>query len=80
LLKNGNVYATQGGGNVTITTSGADVFVNNAKIVKPNLVIPNGVAHVVDQVCDGFFFGVLGLPGWSEGCVIGRGRDAKRRS
>jgi uncharacterized surface protein with fasciclin (FAS1) repeats len=59
-LKNGATYTTQGGGNVTITVTGtvgkdAQYFVNNAKIVASNLILSNGVAHVVDQVCFALF-------------------------
>jgi len=35
---------------VTVTVQGNDIFINNAKILASNLILENGVAHVLDQV------------------------------
>jgi len=50
-LMNGSSVATLlEGNNVTITiTSGGDVFVNDAKVVTPNILIAGGVIHVIDE-------------------------------
>ena len=50
-LKNGSSVATLlQGANVTITiTSGGNVFVNDAKVVTPNILIAGGVVHVIDE-------------------------------
>lgn len=49
-LMNGSSVATLQGTNVTITlTSGGDVFVNDAKVITPNLLIAGGVVHVIDE-------------------------------
>jgi len=49
-LMNGSSVMTVNGGNVTITiTSAGDVFVNDAKVVAPNVLIAGGVVHVIDE-------------------------------
>ena len=37
------------GVNLTITVDGSDVFVNSAKVVTPNVLVSNGVVHVIDK-------------------------------
>lgn len=37
------------GMNLTITVEGSDVFVNSAKVVTPNVLVSNGVVHVIDK-------------------------------
>lgn len=46
-LKNESV-TTLGGGKVMITIEGGDVFVNSAKVVLPDVLVANGVVHVID--------------------------------
>jgi uncharacterized surface protein with fasciclin (FAS1) repeats len=41
---------TLNGKNVRIRVSGANVFVNNAKVVKADVMATNGVIHVVNRV------------------------------
>ncbi|KAE8444639.1 hypothetical protein EG329_014387 [Mollisiaceae sp. DMI_Dod_QoI] len=41
---------TVGGGQVTITIENGIVFVNSAKVVTPNVLVSNGVVHVIDGV------------------------------
>lgn len=44
--------ATVQGGNVTLSvTNNGSVFVNNAKVVLPNVLLYEGVAHIIDR-CD----------------------------
>lgn len=50
-LMNGTMYTSQGGTNFTVTVNGNDYYINNAKIVTSNVIVENGVAHVIDQVC-----------------------------
>jgi len=37
------------GGNLTLTVVGQDIFVNGAQVVVPNVLLSNGVAHVIDS-------------------------------
>lgn len=47
---NGSSVATLNGGNVTITiTSAGGIFVNDAMVVTPNVLIAGGVIHVIDE-------------------------------
>ncbi|KAG0647188.1 Fasciclin arabinogalactan [Hyphodiscus hymeniophilus] len=41
---------TVNGANVTITIEDGDVFVNSAKVITPNVLVNNGVVHVIDGV------------------------------
>lgn len=54
-LTNGSTYTSLGGSKFTVTNDGCDYYVNNAKIVLANVVMGNGVAHVLDQVCWSWF-------------------------
>lgn len=49
-LTNGTSVPTLAGPNVTITISDDDVFVNSAKVVIPDVLVANGVVHVIDGV------------------------------
>ena len=48
-VKAGQVKTVQGS-NITVSTSYGDVSVNNAKVVKTDIVADNGVIHVIDTV------------------------------
>lgn len=51
MLENGTQLPTLGGANVTITVEeDGDVFVNGAKVVIPDILVANGVVHVIDNV------------------------------
>lgn len=50
LLNDGARLVTESGSTLTITRQGTDVFVNGVRIVKPNIILRNGVAHVLGQV------------------------------
>ena len=41
---------TVGGGSLTIKVTGDKVMVNNANVVKTDIVTDNGVIHVIDTV------------------------------
>ncbi|KAF2828634.1 Fasciclin-domain-containing protein [Ophiobolus disseminans] len=49
-LQNGTVIPTVNGQNLTITINNGSVFVNNAKVVIPDVLIAGGVVHVIDAV------------------------------
>ncbi|KAK5090412.1 hypothetical protein LTS08_002687 [Lithohypha guttulata] len=48
-IQNGTSVETTGG-NVTLTLQGSNVFVNNARVIRPNVLVANGVVHVIDRV------------------------------
>jgi uncharacterized surface protein with fasciclin (FAS1) repeats len=50
-LVNGSTLTTQAGSSVTVTVQGNNYYINDALIVSSNLILENGVAHVIDQVC-----------------------------
>ncbi|KEF52031.1 uncharacterized protein A1O9_12021 [Exophiala aquamarina CBS 119918] len=51
MLENGTSYPTLQGNNVTVTIEdNGDVFVNSAKVVIPDVLVANGVVHVIDNV------------------------------
>ena len=37
------------GGNVTITVTNGSYFVNSAKVILPDVLVANGVVHVIDK-------------------------------
>ena len=48
LLKNETVKAMNGM-NLTITVEGGNVFVDSAKVITPNVLVSNGVVHIIDK-------------------------------
>lgn len=49
-LANGTSIATVNGANVTITVNDDGIYVNNAEVVIADVLVANGVVHVIDQV------------------------------
>ncbi|EXJ75671.1 uncharacterized protein A1O5_00178 [Cladophialophora psammophila CBS 110553] len=49
LLQNGTVQSVQGN-DLTITIEDGEVFVNSARVVVPDVLVANGVVHVIDNV------------------------------
>lgn len=49
-LSNGTTVQTLNGKNLTITIENGTVFVNAAKVVTPNILVANGVVHLIDNV------------------------------
>lgn len=47
-LMDGQELMTLQGGKVTIHMKEDEVYVNGAKIVRPNIITNNGVVHVID--------------------------------
>ena len=48
-LMNGTVLKSLQGGNLTITLASNSVFVNNARVIQQDLLISNGVMHVIEK-------------------------------
>ena len=49
-LQDGKTYRTKSGGVFVVSRRGRDVFINDAKIVKKNYILSNGVAQLLDKV------------------------------
>ncbi|MCJ1246977.1 hypothetical protein MMC30_004188 [Trapelia coarctata] len=49
-LSNNTMIKTMQGNNVTITITNGTVYVNSAKVVIPDVLVANGVVHVIDAV------------------------------
>jgi uncharacterized surface protein with fasciclin (FAS1) repeats len=49
-LTNGTKLTSLTNGTLTITIDGKNVFVNSAKVVVPNVLVKEGVVHVIDNV------------------------------
>lgn len=49
-LTNGTSLTTLNGTNVTITLEGGNVYVDSARVIRPNVLVRNGVVHVIDRV------------------------------
>jgi len=49
-LKNGSKFATKQGANITILQVGNNVYVNSAQLLSSDILIANGVLHVLDNV------------------------------
>ncbi|KAG9230649.1 FAS1 domain-containing protein, partial [Amylocarpus encephaloides] len=49
-LTNGTSFATAQGGKVTIRHAGNNVYVNSAQLLTANILLQNGVLHVLDNV------------------------------
>lgn len=47
---NGSSVPSLLGPNLLITLTDGDVFVNSAKVLIPNILVANGVVHVIDNV------------------------------
>ena len=48
-LTNGTSLKTAQGENVTITVQDGDVYVNSAKVIASDIIVANGVVHVLDK-------------------------------
>ncbi|KAL8795796.1 MAG: hypothetical protein Q9182_007490 [Xanthomendoza sp. 2 TL-2023] len=51
-LPNGTILRTRGGQNLTITFASNSLFVNQARMLQQDLLISNGVVHVIDNFLD----------------------------
>ncbi|KAI9870631.1 MAG: hypothetical protein M1830_004025 [Pleopsidium flavum] len=50
MLKNNTMLKTMNGDNLTVTMVNGTTFVNSAKVVMPDVLVANGVVHVIDNV------------------------------
>lgn len=50
-LVNGSTLTTQTGSLVTVTIQDSNYYIDGAMIISSNLILENGVAHVIDKVC-----------------------------
>lgn len=48
-LSNGAMLTTLQGGMVRVTVNGSSIFINSAKVVTPDVLVSNGVVHVIDK-------------------------------
>lgn len=48
-LENGMELQTVQGSNLTVTRRGTDIYINSAKVLAVDLLVANGVLHVVDR-------------------------------
>ncbi|KAL2069193.1 hypothetical protein VTL71DRAFT_15531 [Oculimacula yallundae] len=49
-LRNGTTWTTKQGNNITVRHSGNNVFVNSAQLLTTDILLANGVLHVIDNV------------------------------
>jgi transforming growth factor-beta-induced protein len=49
-LTNGSKFTTNEGGNITVLHSGNNVYINSAQLLTSDILIANGVLHVIDNV------------------------------
>lgn len=48
-LKNNTQYTASNGKNITVRIENGSVFVDSAKVITPNVLVANGVVHVIDK-------------------------------
>jgi uncharacterized surface protein with fasciclin (FAS1) repeats len=46
----GATYTSQANTQFTVSINGSDYYINNAKVILANVILENGVAHVIDEV------------------------------
>lgn len=49
-LTNGTKFLSQQGENITVLHSGNNVYINSAQLLNPDILIANGVLHIIDNV------------------------------
>ena len=49
-LTNGSVWMTQQGENITVRQSGNNVYINSAQLLTSDILVANGVLHIIDNV------------------------------
>jgi len=62
VLTNGTVLKSRQGGNLTVRFADNSLYINSAKIVQQDLLLSNGVLHVLDNVLDYNATGVFPNP------------------
>jgi len=61
------------GGNITITEADNSIFVNSARVLQPDILLSNGVLHVIDNVLDYNATGVRPNPALASQQPVVRG-------
>ena len=51
-LPNGTILQTRQGGKISITFAGNSIYANSAQIIQSDLLLSNGVLHVINNVLD----------------------------
>lgn len=51
-LPNGTILKTRQGGNLSITFASNSLFVNSARVLQEDILLSNGVMHVIDNILD----------------------------
>ena len=49
MLSNDTMLKTMNGENVTVTMVNGTVYVNSAKVIVPDVLVANGVVHIIDK-------------------------------
>lgn len=49
-LKNNTQFTTLDGQNITVRIENGSIFVDSARVTRPNLLVANGVVHIIDNV------------------------------
>ena len=49
-LQNGTVLRSVQGGNLTIRSAGNSLYVNSAQLLQQDLLLSNGVLHIIDKL------------------------------
>ncbi|KAL9101963.1 MAG: hypothetical protein Q9187_009181, partial [Circinaria calcarea] len=49
MLTNGTQLTAMNGGQLTVTINNGSVFVNSARVILPDVLVANGVVHVIDK-------------------------------
>ncbi|KAF4629131.1 hypothetical protein G7Y89_g9023 [Cudoniella acicularis] len=49
-FSNGTTFTTQNGAKITVRTSGNNVYINSAQLLTADILLANGVLHVIDNV------------------------------
>jgi hypothetical protein len=58
-LHNGTKLRTRQGGELTITSASNSLFVNSARILEQDILLSNGVVHIIDNLLN---YNVTGIP------------------
>jgi len=68
--------ATVQGSNLTISVVGSDVFVNSARVLIPDIIVANGVVHVIDNVLNPMNSTATANPAMSTGAPAFNGASS----
>jgi uncharacterized surface protein with fasciclin (FAS1) repeats len=50
-LVDGQTYVSRAGSELKVTVKDGDYFINDVRVVRPNVITKNGVVHLVEKVC-----------------------------